>query len=154
MSDSTQAPFFIDNEVIRLTQNGVWLADGIEITHEGTQKLFAKSLKKDGQGYYLQVGRETKRIEVEDTAYFVVRVDGDPLNGFKVLINDERQEALNPYTLKYRPGRLSCMIARAENLEEAKFQRAAYFDFLQNLREDGACYFLEIQKQKMILARK
>ncbi len=154
VQDTEKAPFFIDNEVIRLTQHGVWLADGIEITHEPTQKLFAKNIKKDLEGYYLKVGRETKRIEVEDTAYFVLRVEGDPLSGFRVLINDERREVLNPSSLKYRPGRLSCLVPCHDGFEEAKFLRSAYFDLLQYLQEDKSNYFLEIQKQKIILSRK
>src|SRR4051794_32128958 len=83
------APFFVDREVIVLTRNGVWLADGTEITHEPTAKLFARSLKKDERGYYLHIGRETKTIEVEDTAYFVTRIDGSPFEGFQLSINDE-----------------------------------------------------------------
>src|SRR5689334_18442225 len=93
-------PFgFTDNEVIRLTSNGVWIADGYEITHDPTRKLFAKSLVKDEKGYYLHIGRETKRIEIEDTAYFVHRVDGDAGTGFELWLNDEQRERLKPETL-------------------------------------------------------
>src|SRR5437016_14636421 len=90
--NSQNAPFFVDHEVIILSKNGVWLADGIEITHEGTRRLFAKNLKRDEKGYFIQVGRETKRIEVEDTPYFVQRIEGDLVSGIKLFLNDETSE--------------------------------------------------------------
>ena len=139
MAENT--PFFVDREVILLTRNGIWLADGTEITHEPTRRLFAKSLKKDEKGYFLQVGRETKRIEVEDTAYFIHRIDGDPQVGFKLTINDETQETLDPGTLTYKPGRLTCRI-KGNPGEEAKFLHSAYFDLLKDLQEDSKSYFL------------
>lgn len=138
---NAQAPFFVDREVIILTKNGIWLADGTEITHEPTRRLFAKSLKKDENGYFLEIGRETKRIEVEDTAYFVHRLDGDPISGYVLWLSDETQEKLKPETISYRPGRLSCGIK--SNQEEAKFLHAPYFDLLKSLQEDKTSYFLE-----------
>ena len=80
---------FRDEEVIIITRGGLWLADGQEITHEPTRKLFARSLKKDSQGYFLSIGRETKRIQVEDTAYFVTRIEGSSASGWMVFLNDE-----------------------------------------------------------------
>jgi hypothetical protein len=141
------APFFVDREVIVLTRNGIWLADGTEITHEPTAKLFARSLKHDEQGYFIHVGRETKRIEVEDTAYFVQRIDGDAKRGLVVSLNDESQEPLDPKTLAYRPGRLTCRIKSGK--EEAKFLHNPYFDLLRNLQEDKKSYFLEFQSPKL-----
>jgi hypothetical protein len=143
----SNAPFFVDREVIVLTRNGVWLADGHEITHEPTRKLFARSLRKDPDGYRLYIGRETKLIQVEDTAYFVTRVDGTQLS-----INDETREALDPTTLQYRPGRLTCRIKGGT--EEAKFLHAPYFDLLRDLKEDAEHYFLEFGSRKITLARK
>lgn len=135
------APFFVDNEVIIISKNGVWLADGTEITHEPTRKLFARSLKKDAQGYFLHIGKETKRIQVEDTAYFVVRLEGDPTAGYELILNDESREPLDPNTLHYRPGRLVCKTKSGK--EEAKFLHSPYFDLLKHLQEDSKSYFLE-----------
>jgi hypothetical protein len=120
---SPNAPFFVDNEVIRLTKNGVWLSDEVEIDHEQTVRMFAKSLERDAQGWLLRIGRETKRIVVEDTAYFVTRVEGSPSQGVELGLNDESRERLDPSTLTYRPGRLACRIKGGR--EEAKFLHAA-----------------------------
>lgn len=150
----SNAPFFVDNEIIRLTRNGIWIADGHEITHEPTRRLFAKSVQRDKNGYFLKIGRETKRIEVEDTAYFVHRVDRTPDGSIELLINDETREVLDPSTLAYKPGRLTCGLHRGDRGEEAKFLHSAYFDLLRDLQEDGSGYFLQIGKSKIILSRK
>jgi hypothetical protein len=154
LGPSQNAPFFVDNEVIRVTRNGLWIADGQEISHEPTRRLFARSLKRDDQGYYLHIGRETKRIEIEDTAYFVHRIDGSPENGFELWINDETKERLDPKTLKYRPGRLTCSIRKHDRQEEAKFLHAAYFDLLRHLKEDRESYFLNLAGEIIKLANK
>jgi hypothetical protein len=137
----SNAPFFVDNEVIVLTKNGIWIADEVEISHEPTRKLFAKSLKKDPNGYHLHIGKETKQIQVEDTAYFVHRIDGSAEEGYQVWLSDETQEFLDPKTLKYRPARLTCKIKNGT--EEAKFLHAAYFDLLKDLKQDMNSYYLE-----------
>lgn len=137
---------YVDREVIRLTRNGVWIADDAEITHEPTRDLFARSLKKDEQGYFLQIGRETKRIEVEDTAYFVQRFYGTPqgAQGIELQINDGTSERLDPLTLSYRPNRLTARIKGKS--EEAKFLSTAYNELLGFLQEDETAYFLVFQE--------
>jgi hypothetical protein len=145
------APFFVDNEVIVLTRNGVWIADGSEITHEPTRRLFARSLRRDPDGYRLYIGRETKKIEVEDTAYFVTRVDVSD-ESVELWINDETRERLDPRSLAYRPGRLACRIKGGA--EEAKFLHAAYFDLLRELQEDSRGYFLMLGGERVELAKK
>jgi len=149
-----ETQFFIDNEVIILSKHGIWLADGVEISHEPTRRLFARSLKKDAEGYFLHIGRETKRIQIEDTAYFVHRLDGDLIQGYEIVLSDETREFLAPPTLHYKPGRLTCRIKSGE--EEAKFLHSAYFDLLRHLQEDHRCYYLEIgpEKQRIELALK
>ena len=156
MSASTDgaAPFFVDREVIVITRAGVWLADGVEITHEPTRKLFARSLRRDAEGYFLSIGRETKRIEVQDTAFFVLRIDGDAETGFEVLLSNDERVRLDPATLQYRPGRLTMRwIPKGySGLEEALFLHAPYFDLLKDLQEDGAAYFLRIEGKRWELA--
>jgi hypothetical protein len=154
MAETKNAPFFVDKEVIVLNQNGIWLSDGQEITHEATRKIFSKNLKKDVQGYFIQIQHETKYIQVEDTAYFVTRVDGEPGMGFTITLSDETQEKLNAQTLHYRPGRLTCEIKRSGNRERAKFLHAPYFDFLKHLEEDDKSYFIVIEKNRIELASK
>jgi hypothetical protein len=137
------APFFVDTEVITLSRNGVWLSDGVEIDHDETRRAFARALTRDAQGWVLRIGREEKRITVEDTPYFVTRIDGSAERGYEVTLNDETRERLDAGTLAYRPGRLSCRVKGGE--EEAKFLSAPYFDLLRGLEEDEAGYFVRIE---------
>lgn len=152
MTEQGNAPFFAKNEKITLNRNGIWLSDGIEITHEPTRRLFARSLRKDdAEGYYLHIGREALRVEVEDTPYFVIRIDGAPSTGYELRLNDETSEPLSPETLRYQDGRLSCRLQRGE---EAKFLSAPYFDLLRNIEEDPFSYFLSIRGKRVDLEKK
>lgn len=137
----TPPPGYVDTEVILLTRDGVWLADDHEITHEPTRLLFARSLRKDETGYFLHIGREMKRIEVEDTAYFITGIDGSPEQGYELRISDGSRERLKPSTLRYRPGRLTC---RIQDDEEAKFLSVPYMEILKHLEQDGSRHFLQI----------
>lgn len=149
--NTSPAPFFVDTEVIVLARNGLWFSDGIEISHEPTRRLFSRSLKKDETGYFLSIGRETKRITVEDTAYFVHRIDRE-MGNLTLWINDESKESLIPTTLNYRPGRLTCLIKNST--EEARFLHSAYMDLLRDLEEDDAGYFLRLGGAKIQLGFK
>lgn len=156
------APAFQDTEAVTLSKEGVWLADGEEITHEGTLRMFARNLKKDAEGYLIEVSgkvgdqirRETKRVKVEDTAYFVQRIEGDPHQGYVLSLSDETQVSLDPGTLRYRPGRLVCRVMTRLGEEEAKFLRAPYFELLRFLEEDAEGYFLNFAGTRIQLARK
>lgn len=144
------APFFVDNEVITLTRNGVWIADGYEITHEPTRALFARSLKRDEKGYFLAIGRETKRITVEDTAYFVQRVEGDHRRGFELSLSDGTRETLVPETLAYSPGRLVCLVK--DGTEHAKFLSGPYYEVLKEITESDGAYWLSIGGKRIKIA--
>jgi hypothetical protein len=141
MTQQRNAPFFVPGEKIILTRHGVWLADGIEVTHHPTRVLFAKNLRKDSDGYFIQVGYEAKRIIVEDTPYFIHSFQKESDGGIILFLNDETQEKLRPDTLKYLPARLTCLLHRGE---EAKFLHAAYFDLLKDLEEDETSYYLTL----------
>lgn len=152
---SVELPF-IDFETIRLTRDGRWLANGEEITHEATVRGFARHLRKDADGYLIAIGRESKRIEVEDTAFFVLGLEGSPLKGWIVRLSNETSQPLDPGTLSYRAERLTCRVSAAgfDQPEEARFLPAPYMELLRHLEEDDRAYFLIIQGRRIELARK
>ena len=140
-----EAPF-VDLEVIRLTKNGVWLSDGEEITHQGTLKAFARNLKKEPDGYWITLGWNRKKIEVEDTSKFVTKIEGRP----PVLhLNDDSKEVLNFRSLKFSPERLTCILNSGE---EAKFLPPAYLDLLKELEQDEKGYFLKFEEDRIYLS--
>jgi hypothetical protein len=146
---------FRDNEELRLNRNGVWLSDGEEITHGETVRLFHRALKRQGDGFVIQVGRESKRVVVEDTPYFVVGLDGSADSGYWLRLSDETRERLDPATLKYGPSQAlgpGRLVARVKGgTEEARFLSQAYFDLLSGLEEDSDCFFLVIGGKRIDL---
>lgn len=136
---------FIENETITLNSKGIWLSDGIEIEHSETTRAFYKYLSKDSAGYFLKIGSETKRITVEDTAFFILAIRGTPNEGYDLFATDDRSYRLLPETLRYSPGRLTCEIHSHLGLETARFLSAAYLDLLQNLKMDSGKYSLQIE---------
>lgn len=142
---------YFDHEVMILTQNGVWLADGEEISHEATRKLFSKSLQHDSKGYFLYIGHETKRIQVEDTAYFVQRIERRG-SQVELSLSDDSRETLDFKTLSYRPGRLTCKIKGGR--EEAKFLSIPYNELLKDLEENETGYFLRHDGGQIVLLKK
>jgi hypothetical protein len=140
---------FVDLEVITLNAEGEWLSNGQPIEHETTLELFPKLLKRDEQGYFLQLQHETKRIVVEDTPFFVRALEGDRERGYMMILNDGTREPLDPSTLAYRPGRL---VASVKGGELAKFKRAPYFELLKDIQEDQKGYFLILQGDRFDLS--
>lgn len=148
------APFFAAQETIRLRADGQWMSDETEITHAETCRMFFRHLQRDERGWYLQVGRETQRVEVEDCAFFITRVEGDPEVGYTLLLSDETQVSLDPGELRYRPGRLTAVVTTRLGPQEARFQRNPYFELLRHLEEDAEGYFLTFAGSKVRLAGK
>ncbi len=134
-------------EEIRLTTEGLFLVDGEEITHERTLALFYRSVIKEGDQYFLQVGDERKPIIVEDTTVFVKHADPHAL---KIWLSDGREEALDPATISYTQGRLTCKTGQGL---EARFTRSAYYDFLRQLEQDDGGFFIDIKGKRVDLAQ-
>jgi hypothetical protein len=154
--------FFVQGEKIILRKDGVWIADGVEITHEQTRDLFFRSIHRDikaGQ-YYLEVGYERIFIMIEDTPYFVTalnRKDGagtglSPETGaITVCLTNGSEQPITSNALSYEQGSL---YLRTLDGERAKFLSAAYYDLLRDLQEDKTHYFLVIDGKRVNLAAK
>ncbi len=151
---------FVDHEVIRLTREGIFLSNGEEITHERTVEAYHRFLGRDDESYFIQIGRDFKRIEVEDTAYFVraVRFEGVGSDEHVTLsLLGGTEERLDPATLAYRDGRLSCEVRAHLNQsrrERALFLRAAHTEFLLRVLEEGDHYILSLGGKKFTIQEK
>lgn len=155
MAANLDPSFFGIHENIILTKNGVWLSNGEEILHEGTVRAFSKNIFRCADGYEIRLGNEHKTIHVEDTFYFVTQIDGSAEIGFNIILNDGRTIELNPKTLQYKPGRLSCRVYHPNNetQEEAKFLSAAYYELLKYIDRDADGFCITIESQKIVLSR-
>jgi hypothetical protein len=155
MSALLDSSFFGIYEDLILNRNGVWLSNGEEITHERTCLAFSKNLFRSLNGFEIRLGPEKKIVQVEDTIYFVTSMQGDPKTNFTLTLNDGRKVELNPSTLKYVPGRLSCSVYHPNDNthEDAKFLTNAYYEILKYLEKDQDGYFLSIAGKKFLLGK-
>ena len=153
MSAEIDNSIFSFFENIILTKNGVWLSEGEEITHERTKLAFSRNLHRCKNGYEIKIGQERKSIHVEDTLYFITSIEGSPEIGFTLHTNDLRIGELDPTTLQYRPGRLTCRVPDPNSglMEEAKFLSPAYYEILKHLTQDDAGFSITIEGNKIRL---
>jgi hypothetical protein len=153
MSAELDQNIFSFYENIILTKNGAWLSDNEEITHARTLLAFARNIYRCKDGFEIRIGHEHKTIHVEDTMYFITSIEGSPEIGFSIRTNDQRIGELDPSTLKYRPGRLTCRVPDPNTgiLEEAKFLSTAYYEILKYLEQDGETFSITIEGKKIVL---
>lgn len=140
---------FTDLENLLLTRWGTWLSNGEEITHEPTCFAFHRNLGKDEKGYFIKIGNDFKRVHIEDTPYFVVRIEGTVQQGWLMFLSDGSQEPLQLQKIQYQsPDRLTCWVK--DGKYEARFLRVPYFEFLKELHQDEQGYYLEKTKGEKI----
>lgn len=154
MSAALDQSLFSFHESIILTKNNTWLSNGEEITHPNTIIAFSRNIFRCPEGHEIRIGREKKTIHIEDTMYFVVALEGAPELGFSVRLNDGRQLELNPETLQYKPGRLTCKVYHPNEgtQEEAKFLTTAYYELLKYIEKNEFGFEITIEKKKIILS--
>ena len=148
--------FFVKGEKIVLKRDGTWIADGVEITHEQTREVFFRSIHWDEKGddtgkhYCLKIGYETMFIEVEDTPFFVTTISHE---GSKILasVTDGHEIQIKPQNISYKNESLYLQVG---NNQKARFLSPAFYEILKELQEDKSSYYLTIEGQKVILAKK
>lgn len=148
-----ETPLFTDLETIRLTRDGAFLSDGEEITHGRTVAAFHRFLGRDETGYFIRIGRDFKRIEVEDTARFVTAIEwrDESEESVSLTLSDGTSETLAPETLSYRPDRLTCRVK--DGSEEAKFLRKPYLELLMRALAERDGYAIRIGGQTIRLGQ-
>jgi len=139
---------FQDLETIQITKQGVWLSNGEPITHGETLRGFKRHLGHDDQGYFIQIGVDFKRIDVEDTAYFVEQIFIFKSH-IELRLSDESQEFLDLKTLSYTPSRLICMIKGGK--VPARFLPQPYHELLLQCEMEGTHHVLKVGSEKIDL---
>ena len=135
---------------IFLDKEGRWFHEGMEITHLRTLELFSRSVCRDADGgYWLQIGRERARIEVEDTPYMVREVSFHEAE-VELKLNDGSSEILDPGTLWIGAGNVLYCNVKSEKLP-ARFLRPAYYQLVSQVEQDEDGYFLELGRKKFYL---
>ena len=155
MSAHSDSSIFGIFEDLILTRNGVWLSNGEPVTHERTLLAFSRNLYRSKEGFEIRIGPERKTVHVEDTPYFVVSIDGVPELGFSLSLNDGRTVELEPTSLRYQPGRLTCKVPHPnENThEEARFLSNAYHELLKHVEKNEQGFVIRIEGNDILLAK-
>ncbi|MBA2663484.1 MAG: DUF1285 domain-containing protein [Bradymonadaceae bacterium] len=138
-------------EKIHLDALGHWTHEGMGFTNEKIIALFNRSVGRTSGGtWVLNVGQFTYPIEVEDTGFFIERVDLDqspPL----LSLSDGSSEPLDPATLRYEAGsRLYCDVKGGEF--RARFKRPAYHALLDDAFEQDGAIVIIVAGQTVRLA--
>ncbi|MGH7899678.1 MAG: DUF1285 domain-containing protein [Candidatus Binatia bacterium] len=132
----------IESHSIRFGRDGEWYSDGQRIDNRRIAQLFSRCVRKNpAGGFMLQMGDERAPLEVEDTPFVVRQVDGDPERGFRLLLNDETEEDLDPSTL--RSGKDNAFTCRVKGGEyEARLLRPAYYRLAEWVKPAAGGTFL------------
>lgn len=132
-------------EKIRLSAEGVWFHDDVEITHQRTIDLMFKSIFLKNGDYFLSGEKKPVPVIVDDAAFFVR--DISEKNGeFVIKISDATEEKLNVATLDVgSDNQLYCLIKSAS--VKAKFERKVYYELMKNLDQRDGYYGLVLKNR-------
>jgi hypothetical protein len=117
---------------ISFGKDGRWYCDGEVIPNKAICRLYARAMTIGDDGVArLELGEDRAQVTIEDTPWVVVQVEGDPVAGFAVLLNDETHESLDPASLRVGDGNvLYCRVKGGRH--EARFLRPAYYELMRH----------------------
>jgi len=136
---------------IRFGKDGRWYCDGEVIPNKAICRLYARAMTVADDGTArLQLGEDRAVVDVEDTPWVVVQVEGEPRRGFEVLLNDETLEPLDPATLRVGPENvLYCRVKGGRH--EARFLRSAYYELVRHADTEGGRLVLPVAGRRIAL---
>jgi hypothetical protein len=127
----------ISSGKIKFGKDGLWYSDDEVIPNQAIRRLFSRTLIVTPEGRArLELGEDKADVIIEDTPWVVTRVDGDASTGFRVTLNDETIEPLDPASL--RIGADNVLYCRVKSgLHEARFLRPAYYELTRHAETDA-----------------
>lgn len=129
-------------ENIKITAEGVWLHEGVEITHEKTINLFKRSVYFKNGKYFLSGEKVPVPVEVEDVAFFVIGV-ANKHNEYWIKLSDGTEEKLDYASLDLGSNNaLYCLIKDGKT--PAKFERKVYNELMKHLDQRSGYYGLVV----------
>lgn len=128
--------------VIRLSSDGSWFHDGIEITHERTIDLFNRSIYADGDHYFLKGDAVPVPVQVDDVAFFVRSIKKSN-DGFEAMVSDGSSVKLDLKKLDVGTDfQLYCYLEKQKSW--AKFERKVYMELMKHLDQRDGYYGLTV----------
>jgi hypothetical protein len=112
---------------LRVDADGDWWDGDVQITHPGVLANLQGSLRRDGEGYFIQT-RVRIPVRVADAPFVVTRIErrGEALRGW---LNDGSQEDVDPATLRLGRGDVPYCAVKGGAFE-ARLSRPATYQLL------------------------
>ena len=127
---------------ILIDKEGQWFYRGAEMQRREIVRLFYNHISMDDRGrYILEWAGERCLLEVEDTAYIVMRVAAADAE-FHLTLSDDRTETLAPETLYV--GKENVLYCLVRGGFPARFTRPAYYQLAAHIQEKDGAYFLPV----------
>jgi hypothetical protein len=142
---------------ISLSARGDWFHHGEPVEHPRVVQLFHRAIRRDDEGrYYLYNALGTLEehvyFAVEDTAFFVLRLDFDQATrSFTVTLNNEETETLDVKTL--REDERGVMYCRTKNGDRARFSPSALMRLSDFVKTEGDLIYIDVTGEKVILSK-
>jgi len=125
---------------ISFRKDGRWYCDGEPITNAAICRLYARAMHVEADGSArLELGTDRASVDIEDTPWVIISVDGSPALGFEIVLNDETREPLDLGTLCVGPG--DVLYAESRRGHRIRFLRRAYYHLMAHATPtaDGGC---------------
>jgi hypothetical protein len=125
--------FDLEGGAIRIDGQGAWFAGPLQIVHPAVLDLLKQSLKPAGPGWEVRFRGQARRVEVEDTPFFITGVRPEGEGRYTVTIDDGTREELDPSTLHRDARGFKARIKGG--LFPARLTRTGYIDLAHLLVE-------------------
>ena len=123
---------------IELSKEGVWLHEGVEVTHARTVKVLFESVYYKNGKYYLSGEKVPVPIQVGDVAFFVRSLSKNK-TGYKLKLSNGKEEHLDITSLNVgHANELYCRIQHGTT--PAKFERKVYYELMKQLTQQDGYY--------------
>ena len=126
---------------IRFGKDGRWYCDGEPITNAAVCRLYARTMTvgPDGRAH-LELGEDRAEVEIEDTPWVVIGVDGDAARGFVAVLNDETREPLDVGSLRLSVEHVPYCRVKGGRVE-ARMLRTVWYELVRHAEPgaDGTC---------------
>jgi uncharacterized protein len=141
---------------IRIDREGTWFYRGIEMSRRDIINHFYRHLLMEDSDYFIQIGSQRFKIDVEDAPYVVRAVyrtgDGGAAESIRLLLSDDCIEELNPESLKI--GEENVLYCRVKSgAFDARFSRSSYYHLADCIKCDSPnSYFIKLNGRVFYLA--
>lgn len=157
VKNGTEAPEQLSPCLIRVDKEGRFWHLGAEMTHEGINRLLMDHVELDDRGRYI-ISFHGQRcfVEVEDTFFVIVRVEGrmfddGSVGELAIYLNDGAIETLDASTLEQNEDNV--LYARIKDGRfPARFLRGSYYQLAEYVVEKNGRYVLPLGGREYVLA--